>query len=150
MGTIENVVCLDLDFNIATEAVHRHNMLIISENLSDFNGRFGTDFIVHYSTDDFIFSPIDDEENTLLLWFLEGTNELLDLAYSPTMSSFDDLNMYLYRRQYELMMLVSAEMYSRYRTRYINYAPLGFLTEADHSYIKENLTDMILDYANNN
>ncbi|MEG0851998.1 MAG: hypothetical protein RSH24_19160 [Flavobacterium sp.] len=149
MGTIENVVCLDLDFNIDVEAIHRHNMLIISENLSDFNERFGTDFIILYSTGDFLFSPIDDEKNELLLWFLQGTNELLGFAYSPTMSSFEDLNMYLYRRRYELIILFNVEMYDRYRTRYINYAPLGFLTKADHLYIKEKLTDMILDHSMN-
>ena len=150
MGAIENVVCLDLDFDIESEAIHRHNMLIISENLLDFNERFGTDFIILYSLDDFLFSPIDDEKDELLLWFLEGTNELLGFAYSATMSSFEDLNMYLYRRRYELLMLFSGELYDRYRTRYINYAPLGFLTEADHLYIKEKLTDMILDHSNNN
>lgn len=150
MGTIENVVCLDLDFNIQTEAIHRNNMLIISENLSDFNKRFGTDFIILYSIDDYLFSPIDDDKNELLLWFLQGTNELLGFAYSSKMSSFDDLNMYLYRRRYELLMLFNRELYDRYRTRYVNYAPLGFLTEADHYYIKVKLTDIILDHSSNN
>jgi len=55
---------------------------------------FNTDFIICYSVDDYLFTPMDDDNNKLLIWFLEGIPELLAFAYSATMSSYEDLDEY--------------------------------------------------------
>lgn len=148
MRTFKNVVCLEIDFNEEIEPEHWSNINIISKNLTDFNQRFGTDFIVNYSVDDYSFSPIDDESHELLIWFLEGIPELLSFAYSPTMSSYEDLELYLKARQKEINYTHSKLMFENYRRRYIDYAPLGFLEKPDYDYIKAKLTNLILDKQN--
>lgn len=150
MRTFKNVVCIELDFDIEIEPEHWSNMNIISKNLTDFNERFKTDFIVNYSVDDYSFSPLDDKSHELLIWFLEGIAELLAFAYSPTMSSYEDLELYLNNRKKELKYAHSKEMYENFRKRYIDYAPLGFLEKPDYEYIKRKLTDLILDYHRSN
>ena len=146
MRTFKNVVCLELDFDIEIESEHWSNMNIISKNITDFNKRFNTDFIVNYSVDDYFFTPLDGEGNELLIWFLEGIPELLAFAYSPTMSSYEDLDLYLNNRRKELKYVFSKEMFENFQKRYIDYAPLGFLEKPDAIYIKSKLTDMILDH----
>lgn len=141
----KNIVCLELDFNQSIEPEHISNINITSLNLADFNKRFDTDYILNYSVDDFMFSPIDDENYELLNWFLEGIPELLSLAYSPTRSTYEDLEIYLKAREKELNYTHSKQMFENYRKRYIAYAPLGFLEEPDYNYISFKLTDMILD-----
>ena len=148
MKSPKNIVCLQLDFNVDIEPEHWSNMHIISINLEDFNKRFDTDFMLNYSVDDYSFSPIDDESHELLIWFLEGIPELLSFAYSPTMSSYEDLELYLSNRKKELNYTHSAQMFENYRRRYIDYAPLGFLEKPDYDYIKAKLTDLILDKQN--
>lgn len=145
MRTFKNVVCLELDFDIDIEPEHWSNVNIVSKNLNDFNQRFGTDFIIVYSADDYMFYPIEDKNNELVLWFLEGIPELLAFAYSPTMSSQEDLDLYINNRRKELNYVFSKEMFHNFRTRYIDFAPLGFLEKPDALYIKTRLTDMILD-----
>ncbi|KAA5532815.1 hypothetical protein [Paenimyroides baculatum] len=147
MRTFKNVVCIELDFDIEIEPEHWSNMNIISKNLTDFNERFKTDFIVNYSVDDYFFTPLEDESNELLIWFLEGVPELLSFAYSPTMSSYEDLDLYLNNRRKELKYVFSKEMFENFQKRYIDYAPLGFLEKPDAIYIKSKLTDMILDHS---
>lgn len=144
----KNIVCLQLDFNVDIEPEHLSNINIISINLNDFNRRFDTDFMLNYSVDDYLFSPINNESNELLLWFLEGIPELLSFAYSPTMSSYEDLELYLKARQKEINYTHSKLMFENYRRRYIDYAPLGFLEKPDYDYIKTKLTDLILDKQN--
>lgn len=139
---------MQLDFNVDIEPEHWSNMNIISINLDDFNKRLDTDFILNYSVDDYSFSPLEDDSNELLIWFLEGIPELLSFAYSPTMSSYEDLELYLSNRKKELKYVFSKEMFENYRRRYIDYAPLGFLEKPDYDYIKANLTDLILDKQN--
>jgi|GEM_PF-917296 len=145
MRTFKNVVCLELDFDVEIEPEHWSNMNIISKNLTDFNNRFKTDFIVNYSVDDYFFTPLEDDNNELLIWFLEGVPELLSFAYSPTMSSYEDLDLYLNNRRKELKYVFSTEMFENFQKRYIDYAPLGFLEKPDYNYIKEKLTNLILD-----
>ena len=87
--------------------------------------------------------------NDLLNWFVEGIGKLLAFSYSPTRDSYFDLNSYLNDRKTELDFLHSFEMYNNYRQRYIDYAPLGFLEEDSYFFIKENLTNLILDYSRN-
>lgn len=149
MRTFKNVVCIELDFDIEIEPEHWSNMNIISKNLTDFNERFKTDFIVNYSVDDYFFTPLEDDSNELLIWFLEGVPELLSFAYSPTMSSYEDLDLYLNNRRKELKYVFSKEMFENFQKRYIDYAPLGFLEKPDAIYIKSKLTDMILDHYRN-
>lgn len=50
---------------------------------------------------------------------------------------------------HRINLLHSFEMYNNYRQRYIDYAPLGFLEEDSYFFIKENLTNLILDYSRN-
>lgn len=147
MRTFKNVVCIELDFDIEIEPEHWSNMNIISKNLTDFNNRFKTDFIVNYSVDDYFFTPLEDDNNELLIWFLEGVPELLSFAYSPTMSSYEDLDLYLNNRRKELKYVFSKEMFENFQKRYIDYAPLGFLEKPDYNYIKEKLTNLILDHS---
>lgn len=145
MELFKNVVCLELNFNQDIDPEHWSNINIISKNLNDFNSRFNTDFIICYSVDDYLFTPLNDENNELLIWFLEGIPELLAFAYSPTMSSYEDLDEYLAHRQKEMKYIFSKEMFDNFQKRYIDYAPLGFLEEQDALYIKSKLTDIILD-----
>lgn len=146
MKSPKNIVCLQLDFNQEIEPEHISNINITSLNLDDFNNRFGTDFILYYDADNYVFEiPKEFESNELLIWFAEGIGELLAFAYSPTRSSYGDLDLYLTDRKKELNYAHTTQMFDNFRTRYIDYAPLGFLEEPDYNYIKDKLTDMILD-----
>lgn len=145
----KNVVCLELDFNEEIEPEHRSNINIISQNLDDFNKRFETDFILYYDVYGYAFEmPEELENHQLLVWFLEGIPELLAFAYSPTMTSYEDLDEYLGQRKRELNYVFNIEMFKNFQRRYIDYAPLGFLEEPDYLYIKDKLTDLILDKTN--
>ena len=145
-----NVVCLALDLGNSLEPEHISNIEIVAKNLEDFNNRFQTDFYLFYDTDGYTFEiPEQFIINDLLNWFVEGIGELLALSYSPTRDSYFDLNSYLNDRKTELDFLHSFEMYNNYRQRYIDYAPLGFLEEDSYFFIKENLTNLILDYSRN-
>lgn len=146
MKRYKYVVCLDLEIGNNLEPEHISNINIISINLEDFNKRFDTDFIVNYSADDYSISPIDEQNHELLIWFLESVGELLAFAYSPTKNSQEDLDLYLDNRKKELNYARSKEMYSNFRTRYIGYAPLGFLEKPNYDLIKNKLTNLILDY----
>lgn len=149
MKPSNNVVCLDLTIGNSIEPEHLSNMNIIGINLADFNERFSTDFILYYDPDGYSFElPEEHESNELLIWFVEGIGELLAFAYSPSSMSYDDFDLYLEERRKEINYLHNKQLFDNYRKRYIDYAPLGFLEESDYLYIKNKLTNMILDKQN--
>lgn len=142
-----NIICLDLEIGNSIEPEHVYNILVISKNLADFNNRFNTDIKLNYDVDDYMFTPID-EDDEYVIWFCEGISELLAFAHSPTSNDEFDLNEYLDNRRKEINYLQKGLLFDQYKKRYIDYAPLGFLFYDSEDYIKSRLTDLILDKEN--
>lgn len=138
----KNIVCLELAFDQEIEPEHLFNMHIISQNLVDFNIRFETDIILSYDIYDYTFTPLEENDENAL-WFCEGINELLAFAHSPTSNDQVDLDLYLERRKNEIKFLYSPQLYEPYVKRYFDYAPIGFLTDENMDYIKNETNNLL-------
>ena len=138
----KNVVCLELAFDKEIEPEHLYNMDIISKNLDDFNTRFETDIMLSYDIYDYTFTPLEENDEHAL-WFCEGINELLAFAHSPTSNDREDLDFYLERRRNDIKFLYIPELYEPYVKRYFDYAPIGFLTDENMDYIKNEMNNLL-------
>ncbi len=78
--------------------------------------------------------------------FFKDIPDLLSYAYSPTLTTFDDADLFLTKRKKEINYLHSKTLFEIYRKRYFDYAPIGLLEEPEYNYIKLNLTNMILEH----
>lgn len=142
MGTQNNVVCLDIEFGNDVEPEHIYNIEIISKNLEDFNRRFEMDIMLSYDVDDYMFSPLQENEE-YAVWFCEDINELLAFADSPTCNDPFDLDQYISKRKKEINYLHSIELFNQYCKRYWDYAPIGFLSPESMEYIKKELNRIL-------
>lgn len=142
MSSFKNIVCLDLVLGQEIKSDHLFNMDIISKNLEDFNERFESDIMLSYEVGDYLFEPLEENDEHAL-WFCEGIPELLFFAHSPTCNDEKELDLYLENRSKEMKYLYSPQLYEPYAKRYFDYAPLGFLSEESMDYIKYEMNNLL-------
>lgn len=142
MNSFKNIVCLDLVLGNEIKPDHLFNIEITSKNLEDFNERFECDIILSYDVGDYMFEPLE-ENDECALWFCEGITELLLFAHSPTCNDKKELDLYLENRSREMKYLYNPQLYEAYAERYFDYAPIGFLTEESMDYIKYELNNLL-------
>lgn len=136
MFSSKNILCLDLEVGNSITAAEQFNISIISSNLADFNLRFETEIVLHYSSNTGEFEPMDAED-LLAGWFCDGIKELLALANSKANHSKEQIDRYLSNRRMEVEHLKISSTFSSYCKRYHNYSPLGFLSYDNEQYVKK-------------
>lgn len=143
MFSSKNILCLDLEVGNSITAAEQFNISIVSANLADFNFRFETEIVLHYSCNTGEFEPVDAED-LLAGWFCDGIKELLALANSKANHSKEHIDRYLSNRKSEVEHLKISSTFGSYCKRYHNYSPLGFLSYDNEQYVKKEMSSLLI------
>ena len=143
MFSSKNILCLDLEVGNSITAAEQFNISIVSANLADFNFRFETDIVLHYSSNTCEFEPMDAED-LLAGWFCDGIKELLALANSDANYSNEYIDRYLNNRKSEVGHLKISSTFKSYCKRYHNHSPLGFLSYDNEEYVRKEMNSLLL------
>lgn len=142
LSAIKNIY-IDREIKKDLSSSQIFNLGIVSANLDDFNNRFQTNIVLEFDSFTNMFSCLSDK-NDLGVWFCDGIGELLAFANNPSNHKKDIIDKYINSRKTEVDHLRISPLFESYRKRYIHYAPIGFLNDANEMYIK-NQMDVLLD-----
>lgn len=143
MFSSRNILCLDLEVGNSITSVEQFNISIVSANLADFNLRFQTNIVLHYSSATGSFDPVDTND-VLAGWFCDGIKELLALANSPANKTRAHIDRYINNRRIEVGHLKISSTFSSYCKRYQNHSPLGFLSDDNEQYVKKEINSLLI------
>ena len=143
MFSNKNILCLDLEIGNSITAAEQFNINIVSANLADFNFRFGSEIVLHYSSNTGEFEPMDADD-LLAWWFCDGIKELLALANSKANHSKEYIDQYISNRKNEVGHLKISSTFGSYCKCYHNYSPLGFLSYDNEEYVKKQMNSLLV------
>lgn len=156
-----NIILFDKDVSQETINKNAENLNIAQLNLSDFNERMGTnyDLICKFTNENtrfFLKQELRYPENTNTIasqinWLLMWKREINDRVYfkiffNDIAREFEEINRY--NSPYVQKDNIYYKMVEDFKRKYTDYAPLGFLSENDEKYIKEEINKKFLQKIN--
>lgn len=155
------MILFDKDISQETIDKNAENLKIAQLNLSDYNERMGKDYdlICRFTNGNprfFLKQELRYPENTNTIasqinWLLMWKREINDRVYfkiffNDIAREFEEINKY--NSPYIQKDIVYYKMAEDFRKKYTDYAPLGFLSQDDEKYIKEEINKKFLQHIN--
>ena len=155
-----NIISFEKNISQNTIDNNLDNLKIAQLNLSDFNRRMGKDYdlICRFTNDHPRFFLIQelrypDNTNTIasqINWLLMWNREINDRGYfkiffNDIQREFEEINRY--NSPYIQKDKVYHKAVEDFKKKYKDYAPLGFLSEKDENYIKDEINKRFLKHV---
>lgn len=152
-----NIISFDKDVSKETIEKNAENLKIAQLNLSDFNERMGKDYdlICRFTNEHprfFLLQELRYPENTNTIasqinWLLMWKKEIKDRAYfkiffNEIEREFEEIMRY--HSPYVQKDYLYYKLVKNFEKKYTDYAPLGFLSQDDENYIKEEINKKYL------
>lgn len=152
-----NIISFEKNVSQETIDKNQENLKIAQLNLSDFNKRMGKDYdlLCRFTNDHprfFLMQELRYPQNTNTIasqinWLLMWKREINDKGYfkiffNDIQREFEEINRY--NSPYIQKDNVYHKAVEDFKKKYKDYAPLGFLSQKDEDYIKEEINKRFL------
>lgn len=124
---INNIITADSTFFDYEKEI---NLDVVSQNLVDFNVRFGTDIVLYY--DDEYFTPYEASEHAD--YFISTIPDLLFMKHNPFCNELDEWKEFIKFKVEELNNLKQDHQKEWFKILYKNYCPIGITDIEENKY----------------